>query len=87
MLDTKLWWLGHWGGQSVVAMLSLVGILLILLTNRSGLGRHGVLGYTILLGLLVQVLLGLIRRTRGGRPRQHWMDLVARSVQQGPSET
>ena len=65
-LDHKFWWRSHWIGQSLVFLLSVLGLLTILPAERSGAGLHGVLGYALLLGLLFQVIFGLGRGNKGG---------------------
>ncbi|MFK7875202.1 MAG: cytochrome b561 domain-containing protein [Paracoccaceae bacterium] len=65
-LDNQTWWRSHWMGQSIVIVLSLGGLVLVLPTDISKMSLHNWLGYTILLGLVIQGGLGLFRGTKGG---------------------
>ncbi|MEP3845066.1 MAG: cytochrome b561 domain-containing protein [Paracoccaceae bacterium] len=65
-LDNQVWWRSHWMGHSLVVGLSIFGLVLVLPSNWSNLSVHGMLGYTILIGLLVQILLGVFRGDKGG---------------------
>lgn len=65
-LDNKVWWRSHWMGQSVVFMLTLVGLALVWPPSWQDLDLHRILGYCVLLGLLFQTLLGVARGSKGG---------------------
>ena len=64
-LDSQVWWRGHWMGQGVVVLLSLFGLGLAL-SVAGETGVHGMMGYTLLALLCVQLLLGVFRGTKGG---------------------
>lgn len=64
--DSKFWWRVHWIGQSVVLVLSVIGIILILPSNFNDLSLHGWLGYAVMVGLVIQVALGMCRGSKGG---------------------
>lgn len=65
-LDNQFWWRSHWMGQACVALLTVAAIgfvaPLALKTDRV----HHLFGYLVLVGLLVQVLLGVFRGSKGG---------------------
>ena len=63
-LDNPVWWRSHWMGQSLVVVLSAVGLWMVL--PFGGFFTHSTLGSVLLLGLVVQVLLGLFRGSKGG---------------------
>lgn len=65
-LDNKTWWRSHWMGQSLVFGLTLLGLVLVWPSSWQNLGLHQVLGYCVLLGLLVQMVLGVARGSKGG---------------------
>lgn len=65
-LDNQTWWRSHWMGQSVVVGCSLFALYLVLPTDFSKMTLHNWLGYTVLLAMVVQVLLGLFRGDKGG---------------------
>ena len=69
-LDSQVWWRTHWIGQTVVMVLSLIGLALIM-TREGPLGWHGILGYTVLALMAVQVVLGRFRGTKGGPTAPH----------------
>ncbi|MEM9197752.1 MAG: cytochrome b561 domain-containing protein, partial [Pseudomonadota bacterium] len=64
-LDNQIWWKSHWKGQLVVLGLTLIGVGLVWQGTRP-LPLHGLLGYTVLIGVGLQILLGLFRGTKGG---------------------
>lgn len=66
VLDVQLWWQIHWKGQVLVLILSVIGLVLVLPSDLSQMSLHNWLGYGVLAGLAVQVLLGLFRGTKGG---------------------
>ena len=65
-LDNQTWWRGHWIGQMVVFGLSVTALMLVLPLNISETGLHGFLGSAVLVALIIQVLLGLFRGSKGG---------------------
>lgn len=64
-LDNQLWWRSHWMGQGLVLLLSLFGLGLILGVAEAG-GLHGRLGYALLCLMGLQILLGIVRGSKGG---------------------
>jgi len=64
-LDSQFWWRTHWIGQSVVLLLTVLGVGLIL-SSAGEVGLHGLLGYLVLALVLAQVVLGLMRGSKGG---------------------
>jgi len=83
-LDNPVWWRGHWMGQTGVLALSMIGVWLVLPPAFGRAGWHAVFGYVLLLGLGVQVLLGIFRGSKGGptapgkdgSPRGHHYDMT-----------
>lgn len=65
-LDNRLWWQSHWIGQSVVLMLSAVGLMLVLPADWGQMTPHRWAGYGVLTLLAMQVTLGLLRGSKGG---------------------
>lgn len=65
-LDNQVWWRSHWIGHSCVLALSLGGLFLVWRSPMAEISLHGCLGYATLLGLTVQVALGVLRGTKGG---------------------
>ncbi|EAV41827.1 hypothetical protein SIAM614_31181 [Roseibium aggregatum IAM 12614] len=67
-LDNKTWWRCHWMGQSVVLVLSAVGLCLVLLSsqNTGHEQMHRSFGYCVLALGCFQGLSGLLRGTKGG---------------------
>lgn len=65
-LDNQFWWRSHWIGQVIVAGLSLTGLLLVLPADVGTMSVHNWLGFVLLTLLLVQVLLGVFRGSKGG---------------------
>jgi len=65
-LDNQTWWRSHWMGHSVVIGLSIAGFTLVLPTDFSAMSLHNWLGYLLLVGLVVQALLGVFRGSKGG---------------------
>ncbi len=65
-VDNQLWWRTHWMGQTGVLVLSIIGFVLVLPADFSALSLHRTLGYAVLGLLMVQVLLGLFRGSKGG---------------------
>jgi cytochrome b561 len=83
-LDNQVWWRSHWIGQSIVVGLSACGLALVLPANFNAISLHNWLGYTLLAGLSLQVLLGVFRGSKGGptatafdgSPRGHHYDMT-----------
>lgn len=65
-VDSQIWWHTHWMGQTLVLVLSVIGFALVLPPDLTRVGLHDWLGYGVLAGLVVQVLLGLFRGSKGG---------------------
>lgn len=65
-VDNLSWWRTHWIGQSCVTLLTVVGFVLVLPPNLAEMSLHNWLGYTVLALLIVQVLMGLFRGSKGG---------------------
>ncbi|MDA7424079.1 cytochrome b561 domain-containing protein [Thalassococcus lentus] len=64
-LDNQVWWRSHWMGQVGVVLLSVLGLALVL-GSATGDGMHGRVGYAVLGLLVIQVVLGVFRGTKGG---------------------
>jgi hypothetical protein len=64
-LDTQFWWRSHWIGQSAVLVLTILGTALII-SGTLPAGRHGFLGYLVLILGAAQVAMGFFRGTKGG---------------------
>ncbi len=65
-LDSQIWWRCHWMGQTLVLCLSICGLALVFPLELSKLSIHQGLGYSVLLGLALQVALGVFRGSKGG---------------------
>ncbi|MEX0348120.1 MAG: cytochrome b561 domain-containing protein [Paracoccaceae bacterium] len=65
-LDNQSWWRSHWIGQALVLGLSIFGLALVLPSRWNEMSLHNWLGYAVLFGMAVQVLLGLFRGSKGG---------------------
>ncbi|MEL6104270.1 MAG: cytochrome b561 domain-containing protein, partial [Pseudomonadota bacterium] len=65
-LDSPVWWRTHWIGQTCVLLVSAVGLWLVAVADFSQVGLHAILGYSLLVGLCVQALLGVFRGSKGG---------------------
>ncbi|MDA9865465.1 cytochrome b561 domain-containing protein [bacterium] len=65
-LDNPVWWRSHWIGQSIVLGLTIVALVLVMPADFSQMSPHRWLGYTVLIGMLAQVALGLLRGSKGG---------------------
>ncbi|WP_299206167.1 cytochrome b561 domain-containing protein [uncultured Tateyamaria sp.] len=65
-LDNQVWWRSHWMGQSLVVGLSIFGLALVLPSDLATMSLHNWLGYLVLVGALLQVVLGLCRGSKGG---------------------
>lgn len=63
-LDNTIWWRSHWIGQSAVLFLTLIGMGLVLPIDRFSI--HAVFGIAVGVGVLLQVLLGYFRGSKGG---------------------
>lgn len=83
-LDNQVWWRSHWKGQVLVFVLSVIGVALVLPADFSALSLHTGFGYLVLLGMTVQVGLGVFRGSKGGptapaadgSPRGHHYDMT-----------
>lgn len=83
-LDNQLWWRSHWIAQTSVFALSLIGLALIFPGDPSRVDIHGWLGYAVIFGATLQVLLGFCRGSKGGptalapdgSPRGHHYDMT-----------
>lgn len=64
-LDSQVWWRGHWMGQTLVLLLTGVGLGLVFQTVDPR-DLHAKLGYTVIVLLCAQVGLGFFRGTKGG---------------------
>ena len=64
-LDNQFWWRTHWIGQSVVVALTIVGVVLVQAV-AGAVNWHGRLGYCVLALAVFQVLLGMLRGSKGG---------------------
>ncbi|MEM9578105.1 MAG: cytochrome b561 domain-containing protein [Pseudomonadota bacterium] len=65
-VDNQIWWRSHWMGQSLVVILSLAGLALVLPTDLSAMTAHNWMGYAVLSGACIQVVLGFFRGSKGG---------------------
>ena len=65
-VDHLAWWRTHWIGQSIVLALSITGLVLVLPVNLVQMSAHNWLGYGVFSLLILQVLLGLFRGSKGG---------------------
>ncbi|CUH77830.1 hypothetical protein TRM7557_01606 [Tritonibacter multivorans] len=66
-LDSQVWWRGHWMGQALAYLLTLLGLGLILGDDSAHFAPiHRILGYVVLGLGSVQVLLGVFRGSKGG---------------------
>lgn len=65
-LDNTLWWRSHWIGQTLVFVLSIVGLALVLPSDWQNMSLHNWLGYAVFAGVILQVGLGIFRGSKGG---------------------
>lgn len=65
-LDNQTWWRGHWVGQSLVVVLTLIGLGLVLPGDFDDMTLHNQLGYAVIVGAVLQVGLGFLRGSKGG---------------------
>ena len=65
-VDTLVWWRSHWIGQSIVLGLTAIGLSLVLPLNLAAMSLHNWLGLVLIAFLLMQVLLGVFRGSKGG---------------------
>ncbi len=85
-LDNQFWWRCHLIGQTSVAILSVIGLAVIFWSSERPISTHGILGYAVLAGLVLQVLFGILRGDKGGptapapdgSPRGHHYDMTLR---------
>lgn len=83
-LDNQTWWRSHWIGHVAVTGLTIVGFVLVLPLNVAAMSWHNWLGFVLLLMLLVQLVLGISRGSKGGpsaaradgSPRGHHYDMT-----------
>lgn len=66
-LDSQLWWRSHWVLHSLAIVLAVLAIYLVGLNWQwAGVDRHVWLGRLVLIGMVVQVLSGVFRGSKGG---------------------
>ena len=65
-LDNATWWFSHWVGQSMVVILTVIGVGLVFSQFPPSSNIHGMLGYGLLACGLLQILLGIFRGSKGG---------------------
>lgn len=65
-LDNRFWWRCHWIGQTAVLALSLGAAALVMNAAITTHNLHGTLGFGVLLLVCSQVVLGLLRGSKGG---------------------
>ena len=65
-LDSTFWWRSHWIGQSLVFVLSIVGLVLVLPSQWNNMSLHNWMGYAVFAGVVLQVALGIFRGSKGG---------------------
>lgn len=65
-LDSQTWWRSHWMGQSIVVGLTGVAVAFVMPPNFGSLSLHQWLGYLVLVGVILQVGLGVFRGSKGG---------------------
>lgn len=65
-LDNQTWWRGHWMGQTSVVVLSVGALVLVLPSELSNMSLHNWLGYLVLIGAAGQMVLGILRGSKGG---------------------
>lgn len=72
-LDSKTWWRAHWMSQTMVVILSVIGLALIWMSSQnSGTATlHRLFGYSVLFLAAVQALSGIFRGSKGGPTDQH----------------
>ena len=83
-LDNQVWWRSHWMGQSLVVGLSVFALVLVLPTDWSNVALHTWCGYGLLVAMVLQVLVGVCRGSKGGptapsadgSPRGHHYDMT-----------
>ncbi len=65
-LDSTVWWRSHWIGQSLVFVLTAVGLFVILPINWHLMSLHNWMGYGVIALVVLQVGLGIFRGSKGG---------------------
>ena len=67
-LDNKTWWQAHWTLQHLGAVLTLLGLALVLVetSGRSGRIGHWLPGYAVVVACILMVVAGWLRGTKGG---------------------
>lgn len=65
-LDSQVWWRSHWIGNVAVLVLSAAGVMYVMPISLSEISLHNALGLLLIAALIVQVLLGIFRGSKGG---------------------
>lgn len=65
-LDNVTWWRTHWIGQTLVFVLTILALALVVTDGIAARSLHQICGYFVVAGVLVQVLLGIFRGSKGG---------------------
>ncbi len=65
-LDSQFWWRFHWISQSIVFVLTIAAVLIAYRQSSGPLSWHGIIGYVVLSLVIVQVIMGCYRGTKGG---------------------
>jgi len=66
-VDNQFWWRSHWMGHTLVVGLSVIGILIAYRTSVTpGRNLHSLLGYWVFALASIQVVIGLVRGSKGG---------------------
>ena len=68
-LDNPTWWAIHWIGQSLVIVLTLIAVLLVFSDFQPH--THARLGYVVTVGVIIQIVLGIFRGSKGGPTGRH----------------
>lgn len=71
-LDNQTWWRCHWIGQTFVVVLTLLAVGLVFPPDWNAIGLHSGAGYLLLIAMLLQVLLGVFRGSKGGPTSRDW---------------
>lgn len=65
-LDNQVWWHTHWLSHTLVLGFSVAALVLVLPLDFAALSLHNALGSLVFVLLVVQVLLGVFRGSKGG---------------------
>lgn len=67
-LDSPYWWRAHWMGQTAVAVLTVIAFGLAYAAENTGVAAqpHRSLGYILIVLLVLQILSGFLRGSKGG---------------------